>query len=186
MTYTEISQSPEALESLINACMENEREAQNQLYRMFYPRLMPMVLRYYSDYSLAEEILHDCFLKVYKHIHTFKYKGSFEGWIKTILRRTITDYARYKLKHKKHIILDDEVRSKDFSIPADQMFYDDLIKLVQELPDATRIAFNLFAIEGVPHKEIAKMLGISEGTSKWHIHRAREILQEKIINLKLL
>lgn len=186
MTYTEISQSTEALEALINACIANDRQAQNRLYRMFYPRLMPMVLRYFPDRNLAEEILNDGFLKVYKNIHTFKYKGSFEGWIKVIVRRTVTDYARYKMHHKKHIILEEDDSSMDLKVPADQLFYDDLIKLIEELPDATRVVFNLFVIDGVPHKEIAKMLKISENTSKWHIHRARELLQKRIKELNLL
>lgn len=186
MTYTKISNSTEALEALINACIANDRVAQEDLYRMFYPRLLPMVLRYYSDHSLAEEILNDSFMKVYKYIHTYKYSGSFEGWIKTILRRTIIDYSRYKMRHKEHIVLEEYDRSVDLDVPTDKLFYEDLLKLITELPEATRIVFNLFAIEGLPHKEIAKQLKISEGTSKWHIHRARQLLQERIKELKLI
>ena len=186
MSYKEIANSPETLEVLINSCIRNDRKAQNQLYRMFYPRLLPMALRYLSDHNLAEEVLHDCFLKVYKNIHTFKYKGSFEGWIKVILRRTIIDYVRYKLKDKEHIVLTEDDNTKDFDVPTDALLYEDLLQLIHALPETTRIIFNLFIIEGIPHKKIAKELKISEGTSKWHVHKAREILQKKIIDMKLL
>src|SRR5690606_31880941 len=114
----------------------------------------------------------------------YSYRGSFEGWMRSIFRHAISDYVAQNVRYKEKVLLveKDEYVHRDF---VENLYYKDLLRLVQALPDQFRVAFNMFAIEGMSHREIAKMLGIKEGTSKWYVSRAREILKEKIEGLGL-
>ena len=172
------------LEDLIIGCTHNERGAQAKLYHLFYPRMMGMVHRYFPEQVQAEEILNNGFLRAFKKIDTFSFKGSFEGWLRRIVFHAISDYVAANVKYKSHVVLveKDELIHKDH---ASGLYYEDLMKLVRELPETTRIVFNMFAIEDISHKKIARLLGISEGTSKWHVYVGRKILKEKIEKLNL-
>jgi len=154
------------------------------LFHMFYPRMQAMVRRYFSDEDAAQEILSNGFLKAFRKIDQYSYRGSFEGWLRSIFRHAISDYVAQNVRYKEKILLveKDEYVHRDF---VENLYYKDLLKLVHELPDQFRVAFNLFAIEGMSHREIAKLLDIKEGTSKWYVSRAREILKEKIEELGL-
>jgi len=167
------------LQELIDGCIRNERGAQAKLYHLFYPRMMSMVRRYFPDQVHAEEILNNGFLRAFQKIDSFSFKGSFEGWLRRIVFHAVADYANANVKYKEKVVLveKDELVHKDH---ASKLYYNDLMKLVQTLPEATRTVFNMFVMEEMPHKDIAKMLKISEGTSKWHVSEARRLLKEKI------
>lgn len=184
MAYNEVLHHKDELEELIDGCCRNERGAQGKVYHLFYPRMMAMVRRYFPEQTLAEEILNNGFLRAFQKIDSYAFKGSFEGWLRKIVFHAVADYAAKHVKYKDHIVLveKDEFVHKDH---AGKLYYDDLIKLIQELPEATRTVFNMFVLDDLPHREIANILGISEGTSKWHVSAARKILKEKVEHLNL-
>ncbi len=184
MSYIE-SNFDEELSTLILGCREGRRDAQEKLYKKLYPKMMSVVKRYTNQYQyhIAEEILNNGFLKVFNKIDSYKYEGSFEGWVRRIIVNSVYDYVRQNTKYMEKVVFveKDEVINTDL---ASKMRYDELMKLVQQLPENTRAVFNMFVIEGLPHKEICEILKISEGTSKWHLFEARKILKQKIENLK--
>ncbi len=179
LAYNTVLNQTDELQELIEGCIQNKRGAQAKLYHQFYPRMMAMVRRYFPEQVLAEEILNNGFLRAFKKLDTYSFKGSFEGWLRRIVFHAVADYASSNVKYKDHIVLieKDQLLHKDH---ASGLYYNDLMRLVQELPIATRTVFNMFVMEELPHKEIAKRLNISEGTSKWHVSEARKILKEKI------
>lgn len=168
-----------SLEALINDCKKNDTKAQEQLYRLFSSKLFAVCLKYSRNYAEAEDNLQDGFLIIFDKIGQFNFKGSFEGWIKRIMINNVLQQYRgqsfLELIHEN--IPDVEVELDDDQIPMDF-----LLKIIQELPDRYRLVFNLYVIDGYPHKEIADMLGITTGTSKSNLARARVILQDKIEN----
>lgn len=151
---------------------------------MFYPKMMGVVKRYIDHYEQAEEVLNNGFLRAFQKIDQYTFQGSFEGWLRKIVFHSVSDYVKQNTRYNEKIMLveKDEYVHKDH---ADKMYYEQLLKLVHELPDATRAVFNMYIMEGFAHKEIGKMLGISEGTSKWHLSEGRRILKEKIERLQL-
>jgi len=184
LAYHNVLVKTDELQELIDGCIRNERGAQAKLYHLFYPRMMSMVRRYFPEQVHAEEILNNGFLRAFQKIDTFSFKGSFEGWLRRIVFHAVADYATSHVKYKEHVVLveKDEFIHKDH---AGRLYYNDLLDLIQQLPTATRMVFNMFVLEDLPHKEIAKTLGISEGTSKWHVSEARKILKAKVENLNL-
>lgn len=184
LSYIE-SQQDEELYALIMGCKEGNRAAQEKVYKRFYPKMMSVVKRYTNihQYHIAEEILNNSFLKVFQKIDTYKYEGSFEGWVRRIVTNSVYDYVRQNIKYIEKVVFieRDEIINTDL---ASKMHYDELMKLIQKLPETTRAVFNMYVIEGMPHKEISQLLGISEGTSKWHLFEARKILKQKIETLK--
>lgn len=185
LTYSKVLYETDELIELIHGCIRNERTAQARLYHHFYPKMMAMVRRYFPQTEHAEEILNNGFLKAFQKVNTFQFKGSFEGWLRKIVFHSISDYVKANVKYSSNTILDD----KDYFIPtvdADNILYKDLLKLIQDLPCTSRIVFNMYVMEGLPHKKIGEMLSMSEGTSKWHLSEARKILKNKIKELKLI
>ena len=124
------------------------------------------------------------FLRAFQKIEQYTYKGSFEGWLRKIVFHAVADYVKQHAKYNTQIILveKDQLIKKDL---ADNLYYDQLLALIQTLPSSTRNVFNMYVLDGYPHKEIADILGISEGTSKWHLSEGRRILREKIEKLNL-
>ena len=177
--YTAPSGQTSEIQELIQGCCRNERAAQEKLYKLFYPRLMSTVRRYIDDDMQAEEVLNNGFLRVFQKIEQYTFQGSFEGWMRKIVFHAVCDYVKQNIRYSQKIMLieKDEYVHKDH---ADNLYYEELLKLVQSLPDATRAVFNMYVIEGFSHKEIGKLLGISEGTSKWHLSEGRRILKKKI------
>lgn len=184
LVYNNVSVKTDELQELIHGCSRNERGAQAKLYHLFYPRMMSMVRRYFPEQMQAEEILNNGFLRAFQKISTYSFKGSFEGWLRRIVFHAVADYAASNTKYKNNILLieKDEFIHKDH---AGRLYYNDLINLIHELPEATRTVFNMFVLEDLPHKQISKILGISEGTSKWHVSEARRMLKEKVEKLNL-
>ncbi len=172
------------IQNLIEGCLKQDRIAQEKLYKYYYPKMMSMVRRYtnYHQYHLAEEILNNGFLKVFQRIDSYSHKGSFEGWVRRIIYHSIFDYVRATTKYREKVVFEEAEQSVS-DIAIDKMQYDDIMQMIQGLPENTRIVFNMYIIEGFSHKEISNQLNLSEGTSKWHVHEGRKILQEKINNL---
>ena len=173
----------QSLEKIISGCQRNEVKAQKELFDLFGEKMFGICLRYAGCSEDAKDILQDGFLKVYEKIQQFKNKGSFEGWMRRIFVNTALE--KYRGQYKIINIQDNRI---DFD---DQSYEDissivsakELVKIIGELSVKYRTVFNLYAIEGYSHKEIAEMLNISEGTSKSNLSRARAILQEKVINM---
>ena len=183
LAYSVTGQASE-LEQLIQGCIRNERGAQEKLYRLFYPKMMSLVRRYIDHEEQAEEVLNNGYLRAFQKIKQYNFQGSFEGWIRKIVFHAVADYVKQNAKYSSQILLveKDELVHKDH---ADKLYYDQLMQLVQSLPDATRAVFNMYVMDGLTHKEIGNIVGISEGTSKWHLSEGRRILKEKIEKLEL-
>ena len=186
LAYTTTGQATE-LEQLIQGCIRNERGAQEKLYHLFYPRMMAVVRRYIDQEMQAEEVLNNGFLRAFQKVKQYNFQGSFEGWLRKIVFHAVADYVKQHARYNSSVVLieKDELVHKDH---ADKMYYDQLLEMVQSLPDATRAVFNMYVMEGFTHKEIGNLLGISEGTSKWHLSVGRRVLKERIekaeLNLK--
>ena len=175
---------------IINGCIRNDRSFQEILYRRHFAVMMQMCLRYTNwDRDRAFEILNDGFLRVFKKIQTFEGKGSLQGWIRRLIFHAISDYFKANRQYADSIVLEEHdtegLRSNDSShtnVGLGNLYFEDLLKMVDSLPPATREVFRLYAIEGFTHVEIAEQLDISVGTSKWHLSTAREKLKMMIID----
>jgi RNA polymerase sigma factor (sigma-70 family) len=167
--------------TLIEGCIAQNRACQEKLYKMMYPKMMAMVRRYFDHnrYEQAEEIMNNGFLRVFQKIDTFKFEGSFEGWVRKIIYHSISDYVRQNIKYMEKTVLVERDEVIDNNV-ASKLSYDEIIKHVQSLPATSRIVFNMYALDGYNHREIAETLKISEGTSKWHLFEARKILKTKL------
>jgi RNA polymerase sigma factor (sigma-70 family) len=153
-----------------------------KIYQELSPKMYGVCLRYSSNRDEAKDILQDSFIKIYHQLKTFKHDGSFEGWARKVVINTALEYYRTKTKWQNVPINDFKEAyevENDEDILSDLSFKEMLL-LVQELPPTYRMVFNLFAFEGMKHQEIAKELGISEGTSKSNLFDARRILQRKL------
>ena len=171
---------------LIKGCIEGQRTYQQVLYNTFASTMFGICLRYASDYQTAEDILQEGFVKVFKNLDRFRGEGSFEGWIKRIFINTAIEYHRKSLRHINHSELDDQHLQYSLSPTViQQLFREDLLKLLHALPVGYRTVFNLYAIEGYNHREIGTMLNISEGTSKSQLARARAYLKKLISEQKV-
>lgn len=165
-------------EELIEGCMNNDRAAQEALYRKFFPKMMAMCLKHTKNEQTSLEILNEGFFKVFSKIHLFKNAGSFEGWIRRIMYHSIVDYFRANKINKLFVSPDELIYERIEEKANDNLAFEDLFKMVGQLPKPTQDVFLLFAVEGYKHIEIAEILGISTGTSKWHLSNARKMLKE--------
>jgi RNA polymerase sigma factor (sigma-70 family) len=166
-------------DKILKGCKDNNAQAQAELYRIVASRMFGVCLRYASNDDDAKDILQDGFIKVFQKIKQFDNKGSFEGWIRKIMVNTALERLRSK---KPNVNLEENIKHTDviYENILEELNAEDLIKVIQSLSPKYRMVFNMYAIEGYSHKEIADILGITEGTSKSDLSRARAILQEKI------
>jgi len=167
-----------SLEQLIHDCKKNDIKAQEQLYRLFSSKLFSICLKYSRNHAEAEDNLQDGFLIIFDKIHQFNFKGSFEGWIKRIMINNVLQ--QYRGVSFMEPISDNISDEAEVEIDDENVSLEYLMKIIQELPDRYRLVFNLYVLDGFPHKEIAEMLKINIGTSKSNLARARIILKEKI------
>jgi RNA polymerase sigma-70 factor (ECF subfamily) len=174
------STNPE-LESLLQGCLANDRGAQEKLYKKYYGKMMGMCMRYLRNADDAVEVLNAGFLKVFQNLHRYNRQGLFEAWLYSIVRNAIIDQIRSRVKHKEETLQETHEQTVGCEPNVLQQLYaKDLLELLQQLPETSRLVFNMFAIEGFKHDEIASILGISTGTSKWHVSEARRILKESL------
>ena len=163
-------------EEIIRGCVANDRFFQEILYRKYFAKMMQLCFRYTSDRDKALEIVNNGFLRVFQKIEKYSFKGSFEGWVRKLVFHCISDYFRKESKYAETIIFESYEKADNASI-LNQMYVEDILRMVRTLPPATRKVFELYAIEGYTHVEIGKELGISSGTSKWHLAEARKKLK---------
>ena len=168
-------------DDLIRGCRENNRKSQEMLYRRYANTMYNLCLIYESDRDSAKDILQEAFIKIFRNIDSYNNKGSLKGWIKRIITNTAIDNYRKKNNESQFISIDkiDQPFSEDEYLTS-IINTEDIICQVKRLPDGARMIFQLHAIEGYSHKEIADLLNISEGTSKSQINRAKQLLQQWI------
>jgi RNA polymerase sigma factor (sigma-70 family) len=167
--------------TLIIECVNGNPRAQRFLFDKFARKMFSVCLRYAKNEEQAEDVLQDGFVKVFGKLKDFKSEGSLEGWIRRIMVNTALDQIRKNNKQLGDTNIDDigyKIELNDFIV--EKMMAEDLIKMVQAMPDGYKVVFNLFAIEGYSHGEIAETLGISENTSKSQYSRARAYLRERL------
>ena len=166
---------------LIKKAIQNNREAQQQLFAKHSPKMLGVCRQYVKDLHHAEDLLLSGFLKVFTKLSTFKHEGSFEGWIRRIMVNTCISYLR-----KKNLVTvsDEDFIFNDVATESlENTSVTDIQKLIDSLPEGYKMVFNLYAIEGYKHSEIAIKLGVSESTSKTQLFRARKLLQENYIKM---
>jgi RNA polymerase sigma-70 factor (ECF subfamily) len=183
------------LKRIIDGCIANNRRSQEQLFKLFYGKMLPVCLRYIPDRDSAQEVLQEGFIKVFEKLEAFDHKGSFEGWIRRIIANTAIDSIR---KSKKNPFLTDDdndfkLGASDPMIEAEEMELTDVkaqfaLEAIQMLSPAYRTVFSMFVLEDYSHREISEILGISEGTSKSNLAKAKmnlqRIINEKFINVE--
>lgn len=172
---------------IIDGCLQNDRRAQEQLYKQFYSPMITICLRYTKNQDDALEVLHNAFLKVYQHLGTYDpSKGAFYTWIKTIVVNSAIDFIRRRNTFTSSIELKEAQSVSTDSDVVDKMTATELLKLIRQLPQTSQTVFNLYVVEGYRHKEIGEFLGISEGTSKWHLSEARKQLKKLLLTMHVL
>ena len=172
---------PENLNEILDGCRKDDRKAQEKLYRSYYKAMMSLCLRYTKNEEDALEVINTGFLKIYKNIYRYTpAKAGLFTWMRTIIVNSCLDFIKAKQKtfHADEFNQVQEVEIQPEAIS--KIKSAELLGLIRELPPATQAVFNLYVTEGYNHKEIGKLMNISEGTSKWHLSEARKILQQKI------
>jgi len=169
------------LKRLIAGCLANDRSCQKEIYSLYSPVMMSLCMRYTKDRQEAEEVLQDGFLQMYRRIQQFKNTGTFEGWLRKIMINCALQKYRRKSNRFSKVAISEDL----FYLPSDlnvsnQLQEKELIRLIQSLPPACRLVFNLYVFEGLKHREIAQLLEISEGTSKSNLFDARNILKKQL------
>ncbi|MGZ3764615.1 MAG: RNA polymerase sigma factor [Mucilaginibacter sp.] len=176
----------EELHQLIGGCIKQERGSQKMLYKAFYGFSMGICLRYANNREEAAEVMNQGFLKVFTKIETYDRSRPFKAWLGKIMMNVSIDYYRANLKMAYTEDLDSAEYISDGELADRKLNYDDLLAMVQKLPNAYRTVFNLFAVEGYSHEEIGELLGISSGTSKSNLHKARQKLKVMIFEADAL
>ncbi len=170
------------IQKIVKGCVRHNGRAQKALYDRYAPKMMGLCLRYTKDKSDAEDIFQEGFVKVFENIHQLQKVETLEWWMKRIF---INEALQLFKKHKKIDIAHDYNSTQLPSRESDEILArlgaEEITQLIQELPSGMQMVVNLYIIEGYPHKEIANLMGISEGTTKSQLHDARKILQKKLI-----
>jgi len=183
------------LVKIIEGCITKDRRSQEALFKLFYGKMLPVCLRYIPDRDSAQEVLQEGFIKVFEKLDAFDHKGSFEGWIRRIIANTAIDSIR---KSKKNPFLTDndndfKLGASDPIVEQEEMEQLDIkaevaMEAIQALSPAYRTVFSMFVLEDYSHKEISEILGISEGTSKSNLAKAKmnlqKIINERFVNVK--
>ena len=166
---------------LITDCKRGKLSARRELYNQYASRMMALCIRYVGNEEDAKDVLQEGFIKVFTQIEQFSGEGAFGGWIRKVFVNVALEFLRSKKrKMEKEVLLDYSNDLSDAVDAIDTLAVNDLLDCIAELPEAYRTVFNLFAIEGFSHREIATMLHIEESTSRSQFFRARRLLQEKV------
>ena len=171
--------------NVLEGCLKNDRKAQELFYKQFYGPMVNICIRYTRNEEDALEVLHNGFLKVFKHLGTYDAtKASPYTWIKTIMVNSAIDFIRARQKFKNQVELKENHDAGSIDNEAIQrMGSAEVLQLVRMLQTATQTVFNLYVIEGFDHREIGDILGISDGTSKWHLSEARRQLKQLLLTM---
>lgn len=172
-------------QELIAGCIEGKSWAQRAIYDRFAPAMMSVCVRFVADRETARDLLQEGFIKLFTKIESYSGTGAFGGWVRRIFVTTALEYLRQNDALKQSADIDEvgyHIENDEISV-LEKISADDLMACVSQLSDGYRTVFNLYAIEGYSHAEIAEMLGISEGTSRSQFMRARKILQKSVLSL---
>jgi len=167
-----------SLKTLIQKCKKRDVKSQSEIYHLYAGKLFALCLKYSKTHQEAEDNLQEAFITIFKKINQFKFKGSFEGWMKRIVINTALQ--TYRKKNILNLVEENLSEQVEVAVDEDDISLDFLLKIIQELPERYQMVFNLYVLDGYSHKKIAEMLGVAEGTSKSNLSRARLILKEKI------
>lgn len=171
---------------IIEGCRKNERRSQELLYRHFAKKMYSICLSYAGERPLAQDILQEAFIKVFKNIGIYRKSGSLEGWIRKIVTNTAIDHIRQRRPAGSFVDIDPGYFQVEVSNTVlSNIGFSEVMEQVNRLPDGARMVFNLHALEGFTHKEIAFKLDITEGTSKSQFNRARKLLLNFLGNLNM-
>jgi RNA polymerase sigma factor (sigma-70 family) len=173
----------EELLLLIQGCLKKDRKSQQLLYKKFYGYAMGICLRYTNDRSEAVEVINQGFLKAFTHIERFDTNRPFKSWLGRIMMNAAIDNYRSNLRTAYFQDIDETDDIGEVNLCDSNLNYQDLLRMVQQLPPVYRAVFSLFAIDGYSHEEIAELLHINIGTSKSNLHKARKKLKQMIISL---
>lgn len=157
---------------------------QEALYAQTSPKMLAVCMRYAKDQMVAEDVLQMGYIKVFQKVRDYRGDGSFEGWIRRIMVNTAIESYRKTLRAMNVVPIEDAYEQPATGFDFSRLGMQDLMKLIQNLADGYRMVFNMYAIEGYSHKEIAQIMGISEGASKSQLSRARAILKEEVIKME--
>jgi RNA polymerase sigma-70 factor (ECF subfamily) len=167
---------------IIRLAIDNNRSAQQKIYTQFSPKMLSVCRQYIKDIHQAEDIMITAFMKVFVNLKNFQHNGNFEGWIRRIMVNECISHIR--VQKKVNFLQEEKYFEDSFNNIESQFSVEDIQFLIDSLPDGYKMIFNLYAIEGYKHQEIASLLGINEGTSKSQLSHARKILKEQITKLK--
>lgn len=167
-----------SLEKLIDKCKKNDIKAQSEIYQLYAGKLFALSLKYSRNYQEAQDNLQNGFMTIFSKINQYTFKGSFEGWLKRIVINTVLQ--TYRQKNVLNLVTEDIPEEVEIEVENEEVSLDYLLGIIQDLPTQYRLVFNLYVLDDYSHKEIAEMLGISEGTSKSNLSRARVILKNRI------
>lgn len=168
-------------QNIIEHCRQKNRLAQQQLHQLSYSNLMAVGMRYVTSKDEAEHVVNEAYFKIFTKIDTYSYSQNFEAWMRTIVINTALDYVKSEKKHQYQADITTLIKEPTQSV-SQSLHEKDLLNILQSIPIQQQAVFNLYAIEGYSHKEIAKQLNISETNSKYILHQARKTLQEKVNN----
>ena len=172
---------------LITACIKKERRAEYELYKMTYSYLMGVCFRYTNSRENAEEMLNIGFLKILNNLEKYRPEIPFKSWIRKVMINILIDEFRKEKKHKENIeYVEEYYETRDYAdqnAAISKMNVEQIHALIMKLPPMSQKVFNLYVMDGYGHKEIADMLNMSEGTSKWHLNFSRGKLKDMITNL---
>jgi len=173
---------------IIEGCIRHDRRSQQELYDRYSRFLLGVCLRYSTDKAEAEDILQESFLKIYFNIREYSGTGSFTGWLRKVAVNTAITHYHKNLKYRYHIDIEEYVTVETGVISFEEDFFtsDELYKVLNELPAGYRMVFNMYAVEGYKHKEIAEILGIDTNTSKSQYSRAKAVIRDKLEKLRIL
>jgi RNA polymerase sigma-70 factor, ECF subfamily len=169
---------------IIKACLKNDRRAQEILYNTCYEEMIRICMRYTAgEEELATEYFNEAMYKVFNNLSIYKSNGAFMGWVRTIMVNTCIDRCRVRVRFNVLELTESDDPVIEIPETYRRLSANDVMKLLLELPKNTGLVFNLFVMEGYKHNEIATILGISPGTSKWHLNEARKLLKIKLASL---
>ncbi len=170
---------------LIKACIHHDRKAQRELYERYAPALLGVSMRYTKNSQQAEDVLQDAFIKIFASLKQFEGKSSLKTWMERIVINTALSAYQKDRKHAFH----EDVSTLDHALTDEEVSFEvsfteeELLNVIRALPEGYQAVFNLYAIEGYKHREIAELLGIDTNTSKSQYSRARKLIQEKLLAL---
>ncbi|MFN7494196.1 MAG: RNA polymerase sigma factor [Cyclobacteriaceae bacterium] len=171
---------------LIQGCKNKDRESQRLLYQHYYSYTLSICVRYSRNMAEAKEVVNDGFMKVFDKINQYQQDAPFKGWLRKIMINASIDQYRKELKHQHHASIEVAASSSVQAEAITRLSHEELMQLVQQLSPAYRTVFNLYVIDGYTHEEIGKLIGISSGTSKSNLMKARENLRGMLFNLNLI